>query len=252
MRCSKRPEAGVTLCLSPHLDDGVLSCASLLGRAARPVIATFFSAGDRLYAARRAEDREAGRRLGAECRHLGLRDDRFRSFLEIVSAPTPVTKRSQRALAALLAELNPELVLAPLGVGHHVDHREVREAATGLVEAGRLLYYEDRPYALVRGQVEFTLGLRAAPDWRSYFAAHYVKTYLGSFSRETVKAVWGTALPFAGLTCVRELPPPDLWPLRAYGTQLADLFASPAAMARSYAARPERYWARTPASAQTG
>ena len=247
LRCSKRPEAGVTLCLSPHLDDGVLSCASLLGRAARPVIATFFSEGDELYAARRAEDREACRRLGAECRQLGLRDDRFRNFMEIVSAPTPVTKRSQRALAALLAELNPELVLAPLGVGHHVDHREVREAATALVEPGRLLYYEDRPYALVRGQVEFTLGLRPAPDWRSYFAAQYVKTYLGAYPRERVKAAWGAAAPLAGFECVRELPPPDLWPLRAYGTQLGDLFASPAAMARSYAARPERYWARTPA-----
>ena len=247
MRCSKRPEAGVTLCLSPHLDDGVLSCASLLAGAARPVIATFFSAGDRLYAARRAEDREACRRLGAEWRHLGLRDDRFRSFVEIIGAPTPVTKRSQRALAALLAELNPELVLAPLGVGHHVDHREVREAATALVEPGRLLYYEDRPYALVRGQVEFTLGLRPAPDWRSYFAAQYVKTYLGAYPRERVKAAWGAAAPLAGFECVRELPPPDLWPLGAYATQLGDLFASPAAMERSYAGRPERYWARTPA-----
>jgi hypothetical protein len=233
--------------LSPHLDDGVLSCASLLGRAARPVIATFFSEGDELYAARRAEDREACRRLGAECRQLGLRDDRFRNFMEIVSAPTPVTKRSQRALAALLAELNPELVLAPLGVGHHVDHREVREAATALVEPGRLLYYEDRPYALVRGQVEFTLGLRPAPDWRSYFAAQYVKTYLGAYPRERVKAAWGAAAPVAGFECVRELPPPDLWPLGAYATQLGDLFASPAAMERSYAGRPERYWARTPA-----
>ena len=247
LRCSKRPEAGVTLCLSPHLDDGVLSCASLLGRAARPVIATFFSEGDELYAARRAEDREACRRLGAECRQLGLRDDRFRNFMEIVSAPTPVTKRSQRALAALLAELRPELVLAPLGVGHHVDHREVREAATALVEPGRLLYYEDRPYALVRGQVEFTLGLRPAPDWRSYFAAQYVKTYLGAYPRERVKAAWGAAAPLAGFECVRELPPPDLWPLGAYATQLGDLFASPAAMERSYAGRPERYWARTPA-----
>lgn len=225
----------------------MLSCASLLAGAGRAVIATFFSAGDRLYAARRAEDREACRRLGVECRQLGLRDDRFRSFVEIIGAPTPVTKRSRRALAALLEELRPELVLAPLGVGHHVDHREVREAATALVEPGRLLYYEDRPYALVRGQVEFTLGLRPAPEWRSYFAAHYVKTYLGSFSRETVRAAWGAALPVRGLRCVRELPPPELGPLRAYGTQLGDLFASPAAMARSYAARPERYWARRPA-----
>ncbi|MFN9084264.1 MAG: PIG-L deacetylase family protein [Acidobacteriota bacterium] len=233
--------------MSPHLDDGVLSCASLLGRAARPVIATFFSEGDELYAARRAEDREACRRLGAECRQLGLRDDRVRNFREIVRAPTPVTKRSQRALAALLAELNPELVLAPLGVGHHVDHREVREAATALVEPGRLLYYEDRPYALVRGQVEFTLGLRPAPDWRSYFAAQYVKTSLGAYPRERVKAAWGAAAPLAGFECVRELPPPDLWPLGAYATQLGDLFASPAAMERSYAGRPERYWARTPA-----
>jgi LmbE family N-acetylglucosaminyl deacetylase len=239
--------ARVTLCLSPHLDDGVLSCASLLSQVQRPVIATFFSSGDRLFHARRAEDREACRRLGAECLHLGLRDDRFRSFVEIVSGPVRNTKRSQRALASLLDELDPELVLAPMGVGNHVDHRELRDAATALVPPVRLLYYEDRPYAFVRGQVEFTLGLRPAPDWRSYFAAHYVKTYLGSFPRETVKAAWGAALPFPGLTCVRRLPPPGLEPLRAYATQLADLFPSPAAMERCYASRPECYWARTPA-----
>lgn len=239
--------ARVTLCLSPHLDDGVLSCASLLSQVERPVIATFYSSGDRLYHARRAEDREACRRLGAEFRHLGLRDDRFRSFVDIVGGPAPTTKRSHRVLAGLLEELNPELVLAPMGVGHHVDHRELRDAATTLVPPDRLLYYEDRPYAFVRGQVEFTLGLRPAPDWRSYFAAHYVKTYLGSFPRPTVKAAFGAALPFPGLTCVRELPPPDLEPLRAYETQLADLFESPAAMAKCYASRPECYWARTPA-----
>jgi LmbE family N-acetylglucosaminyl deacetylase len=239
--------ARVTLCLSPHLDDGVLSCASLLSQVERPVIATFYTFGDRLYFARRAEDREACRRLGAECRHLGLPDDRFRSFVDIVSGPPQTTKRSHRALAALLQELDPELVLAPMGVGHHVDHRELRETATALVPAERLLYYEDRPYAFVRGQVELTLGLQPEPDWRSYFAAHYVKTYLGSFPRETVKAAFGAALPFPGLTCVRQYPPPDLEPLRAYVTQLPDLFASPAAMAKCYASRPECYWARKPA-----
>jgi len=238
--------ARVTLCLSPHLDDGVLSCASLLSQVERPVIATFYTSGDRLYSARRAEDREACRRLGAECRHMGLRDDRFRSFVQIVGGATPVTKRTQRALARLLEEYDPELVLAPMGVGQHVDHRVLRDTATALVPAARLLYYEDRPYAFVRGQVDFTLGLRPAPDWRSYFAAHYVKTYLGSFPRQTVKAAWGAARPFAGLTCVRQLPPPDLEPLRAYATQLADLFASPAAMRKCYASRPECYWAKTP------
>lgn len=239
--------ARVTLCLSPHLDDGILSCASLLSEVARPVIATFYTSGDRLYFARRAEDREACRRLEAECRHMGLPDDRFRSFVEIVGGPTPSTERAQAVLARLLEELEPELVLAPMGVGHHVDHRVVRDAAAALVPPERLLYYEDRPYAFVRGQVEFTLGLRPAPDWRSYFAAHYVKTYLGGFPRETVKAALGAALPFPGLTCVRQLPPPDLAPLRAYETQLADLFASPAAMAKCYASRPECYWVKTPA-----
>jgi LmbE family N-acetylglucosaminyl deacetylase len=239
--------ARVTLCLSPHLDDGVLSCASLLARVERPVIATFYSSGDRLFHTRRAEDREACRRLGAGCRHLGLRDDRFRSFVDIVGGIPKITKRSHLALAGLLEELDPELVLAPMGVGHHVDHRELRDAATALVPAERLLYYEDRPYAFVRGQVEFTLGRRPAPDWTSYFRAHYVKTYLGSFPRKTVKAALWAALPFPGLTCVRQYPPPDLEPLRAYATQLPDLFASPAAMQKRYDSRPECYWARRPA-----
>ncbi len=239
--------ARVTLCLSPHLDDGVLSCASLLSQVERPVIATFYTSGDRIFFARRKEDREACRRLGAECRHMGLPDDRFRNFVKIVGGQAKITKRTQEALAGLLEELDPELVLAPMGVGNHVDHRVLRDAATAIVPAERLLYYEDRPYAFVRGQVEFTLGLRPTPDWRSYFAAHYVKTYLGSFPQETVKAAFAAALPFPGLTCVRQLPPPDLEPLRAYETQLADLFASPAAMAKCYASRPECYWAKTPA-----
>ncbi|MFN9754013.1 MAG: hypothetical protein ACK55L_01265, partial [bacterium] len=80
-----------------------------------------------------------------------------------------------------------------------------------------------------------------------YFAAQSVKPYRGAYPRVRVTPAGGAAAPLAGFECVRELPPPELWPLGAYATQLGDLFASPAAMERSYAGRPERYWARTPA-----
>src|SRR5437868_5354657 len=82
------------IALSPHLDDAVLSCGSLLAEAGRRVpvtVMTFFTeAGPaphtlstrrylrltesadayELYATRRAEDREVMEQLGAQWRHL--------------------------------------------------------------------------------------------------------------------------------------------------------------------------------------
>jgi LmbE family N-acetylglucosaminyl deacetylase len=243
--------ARLTLVLSPHLDDAVLSCSSLMA-SRRSLIATFFTAGDASYEARRAEDFEAAKILGASARHLGFRDAPFRSvlyrsFLGIVAGPADPLLKVEKALAGLLEELDPELVLAPLGVGNHVDHRLLRNAAAKLVRPERLLFYEDLPYAFVKDQIDFTVGTAPAPDWDSYFAAHYVQTYLAGTAPEAVKKAFAASKPFYFVEPARQFPPPPLAALGAYKTQLNDLFATPAAMAALYASRPERYWARTPA-----
>lgn len=80
--------ARLTLVLSRHLDDAVLSCSSLMA-SRRSLIATFFTAGDASYEARRAEDFEAAKILGTSSRHLGFRDAPFRSVLYRSSASSP-------------------------------------------------------------------------------------------------------------------------------------------------------------------
>lgn len=126
-------------------------------------------AGD-LFAARRAEDAQVVESLGAEPVHLGLADALFRRArggtalarvlpelgacyptyrLDIargrLSRRDPVTAP---VLAGLLAGALPlseaSTVLAPVGVGRHVDHLLVRRAAELLPR--EVTYYRDQPY----------------------------------------------------------------------------------------------------------
>jgi LmbE family N-acetylglucosaminyl deacetylase len=103
------------LFLSPHLDDGVLSCGNLLRRAPRATVVTVFTAAgpgphtraarsflrqctassaDALFADRRREDVEVVTAAGADAVHLGRRDALF---------------RTRRGVPAALARLVPEL-----------------------------------------------------------------------------------------------------------------------------------------------
>jgi LmbE family N-acetylglucosaminyl deacetylase len=103
------------LFLSPHLDDGVLSCGNLVRRAPRAGVVTVFSdaapgphtraarsflrqcgavaGAEALFAERRAEDVEVVTAAGADAVHLGRRDALFR------------TRRAPRALGRVLPEL---------------------------------------------------------------------------------------------------------------------------------------------------
>ena len=181
------------LFLSPHLDDVVLSCPARVegSRAAR--VATLFSAGDTGYAERRAEDARALARLGADGVHLGLLDAPFRRGARICFSTLLLERREapailaavREAIAGLLKGLSPDFVYAPLGVGGHVDHRLVHEAARCEVPPRKLRFYEDRPYALVPGATAWRLrelGAAAEVDRRALarelLQAPYVKCFL--------------------------------------------------------------------------
>jgi len=242
------------LVLSPHLDDAVLSCGARLaaaaasGAAARVV--TVF-AGDEpaapagrlatelrerwglppggVLAARRQEDLEACRRLAVEVEQWPLREALYRCdaageplyptlaalFGEIAAADQPAAAE----VAARIAALPPaRLLLAPLAVGGHVDHRVVRRAAEA---SGReIAYYEEFPYS----------------EWK-WFA---VERALGG------RRGWEPEV----LRLTPELAGRRLEAIRAYASQVPALFRTEARLAKQLrrAARRaggERIWRRS-------
>jgi LmbE family N-acetylglucosaminyl deacetylase len=185
--------------VSPHLDDAVLSCGGRLAATAeaggRARVVTLFAGDDpvdpvnplaielrriwelepgKVMAARRAEDLEACRRLGVEADHRDLPEALYRTNAD--GSPLYPTLRSlygslsqedgeaTNRAEALIRELPPtDLLLAPLGVGGHVDHLLVRRAAE---QSGRqVAFYEEFPYAEWKWfAVSRALGRKR--DWR--------------------------------------------------------------------------------------
>lgn len=180
--------------VSPHLDDAVLSLGAHLAarvRAGEHVeVWTAFTDGPspasvprRLrrfgdYAARLAEDDRALAVLGAGNRRLGLpervwRTPPARGLGAAFRTPDDRSGFTElptlEAVAADLLARPAVRVLAPLGVGHHVDHVEVAAAVLGtalrLDALDRVGFYEDF-YALGDGarRRHPVTGGRAATD----------------------------------------------------------------------------------------
>jgi LmbE family N-acetylglucosaminyl deacetylase len=170
--------------LSPHFDDAVLSCGGLIFEQSRQGIQaeiwTIF-AGDApdgplsplalrchadwgipdvhdLVAIRRDEDQAAAAIVGAEIVHFSLPDCIYRRdadgvplYPEEVFVPFHAFDQGLDAdiAAALAAELEPDDVLvSPLAIGDHIDHRLARLAAERLNSP--LRYYADIPYVIRR------------------------------------------------------------------------------------------------------
>jgi len=168
--------------LSPHLDDAVLSCGGLIYEQSRQGLQTEIwtvFAGDapdgplsplalrchfdwgipdvhELVAVRRDEDQAAAAIVGAEVAHFSLPDCIYRRsaageplYPDEVFVPFhPFDQGLDADIAAALAdELEPDdILVAPLAIGAHVDHRLARLAAERLNRP--LRYYADIPYVL--------------------------------------------------------------------------------------------------------
>jgi LmbE family N-acetylglucosaminyl deacetylase len=164
--------------LSPHLDDAVLSAAGLLvalrDRASRLVVtiacgnpttpegkASRVRRGHSPPAERRREDREAMRALGCHFLHLGFEDCVFRRS-PITGDLIYKTARNKFTIAGPDDRTHVEelflvlrricypsrrsLVVAPLGIGFHVDHLICAQVALRIAPLSQLLFYEDVPY----------------------------------------------------------------------------------------------------------
>jgi LmbE family N-acetylglucosaminyl deacetylase len=168
--------------LSPHFDDAVLSCGGLLDEQTRQGIQSEiwtifagdppagplsefaqqnqalwgFATPEETLATRRAEDEEAACLVGADLVHFTIPDCIYRrspigDYLytdNVVTSPHPAERGLPGQIAAALrSELRrDDLLVSPLSLGGHVDHRLVRQAAESLRRP--LLYYADVPYVL--------------------------------------------------------------------------------------------------------
>jgi len=166
--------------LSPHFDDAVLSCGGMIWEQVHAgetvenwtVCAGHPPAGDlpefaahkhaewkvgrRVGMARRKEDSQANRCVGAEPRWWSLPDCIYRRLPDgepLISENDdlwlPVHPGEVRLVAKIRAWLKRGLrpddcLVVPFGLGNHVDHRLVRAAAEGLRRT--LYYYPDYPY----------------------------------------------------------------------------------------------------------
>ena len=171
--------------LSPHLDDAALSCGALIFDASRvgcdiQVVTVFGGAptlpisesaksfhdacglsDERAMHERSSEDDRALAVLGARSERLNLLEALYRVnssgescydfegavFQGDVLDEGQELERVTAQLTVVLDRLDPDLVVAPLGIGNHIDHLLVSAAAKRL--GRRFLFYEDVPYVTI-------------------------------------------------------------------------------------------------------
>jgi LmbE family N-acetylglucosaminyl deacetylase len=151
------------LVLSPHLDDAVLDCWSVLASARDVRVVNIFTGApakgqlaiwDAITGAedsaqrvreRLDEDARALAAAGREPLNLGLLDSQYRR-----GAPEPDLQRLDRALAAVVD--GASRLYLPAGIGAHADHLLVRRYGRMLLRAGMpVSLYAELPYCVLHG-----------------------------------------------------------------------------------------------------
>jgi LmbE family N-acetylglucosaminyl deacetylase len=157
-----------TVILSPHADDAAFSIAGALSESLLPgpiTVVTIFDrttfvvgrgAGSLWRASRRRarEDASFCRSIRAQHIRLGMLD----ACVRFPNAPIDSLFDSDITEPELLSELTEQIrglavthrdcmLLAPLGIGGHIDHRLTRVAAKA-AQWAPLLHYADQPYTL--------------------------------------------------------------------------------------------------------
>lgn len=192
----------VALALSPHLDDATFSCGGTLARLAQAgwtvVVATAFTrsmpdpqgfalacqtdkglpAEVDYMALRRTEDAAAMAILQAKPRWLDFPEaphrgyDDARALFAGIHDDDTIDTALAAAFAALQAELRPAMLLAPQGVGGHVDHLLLIRALDRVADGTPTLWWHDFPY-VARPDAKQPLAARfhALPPWTLDVAA---------------------------------------------------------------------------------
>ncbi|MCZ7572336.1 MAG: PIG-L family deacetylase [Ardenticatenaceae bacterium] len=223
--------------LSPHADDVTLSCGGRLwveqARGLAPRVITVcagippltavppfaavqhakWGSPPRPMALRRAEDRAALARLGiTDVIDLDVFDAVYRvasggrplygSEEGIFGDLDPVEHRRASMIANEITRFLPAPgtgeIVAPLCVGHHVDHLLTHAVARALAAVGhRVLYYEEFPYAATPARLEAALADK--PGWQAERialdeSALAAKVAAASYYRSQIPVLFGDDL----------------------------------------------------------
>ena len=180
--------------LSPHLDDAALSCtdhiASWRNKGIQVTVDTIFSnfSTQEISAyqqrfirqlkfqdscdygkARETEDIRAMKMLDVNYRHANFVDAGFRASKQgqpvypgyQALTPFKVDHHSEKLLNSLIDYLSlykdADLVYIPLGVGGHIDHVLVREAALSVINNNKIGFYVEFPYGLRFWKYRFSM-----------------------------------------------------------------------------------------------
>ena len=175
------------LVFSPHLDDAVLDCFSVLAGGGEATVVNLFAGvpsgigvtlWDSITGARDsaervreriAEDRAALAVAGRAPVNLEFLDHQYRR------SPEPGLKLLDAAISS--AAPAASRVFAPAGIGSHPDHRLARRYARLLARAGvPVTLYAELPYCVMHGWPEWVDGREPDPCrnvdafWTSFFA----------------------------------------------------------------------------------
>jgi LmbE family N-acetylglucosaminyl deacetylase len=185
---------GLTV-LSPHRDDAVFSLYFALRKwrreGVRLTVLNFFTRSnyapgvsekqtDAVSLIRKTEDRNVLSRIdkGIDVRDCGLLDAPLRLGIEFAAVCNPETRALAKSVepeiaAYIRTRAFSDLIIAPLGLGGHVDHLAVNEAAIASTARNhKPAFYEDLPYAtwtssdMLRQrihEIETKLGARLRP-----------------------------------------------------------------------------------------
>jgi LmbE family N-acetylglucosaminyl deacetylase len=160
--------------LSPHLDDAVLSCWSVLSGPGRVLVVNVFTGApaagsgarwwDRLTGAgdsaqrmreRIDEDRRALALAGRSAVNLGLLEAQYRDDGSVPGLVAPLAESLDGGC----------LLYVPAAMGEHPDHALVRDAALALRRNGaQVILYADLPHAIARGWPSWVAGAAGFPD----------------------------------------------------------------------------------------
>jgi LmbE family N-acetylglucosaminyl deacetylase len=210
--------------LSPHLDDAVLSCWSVLTGPQRVLVVNVFTGAPAAGSGARWWDRMTGAGDSAERMRERIEEDRAAlaladrkavnmGLLELQyreGAPAP-------DLLAVLPEAvgNNSAVYAPAAMSDHADHALVRDAALALHGRGNpVTLYADLPHAIARG-------------WPSWVADGAAVAEVDSPWEEALRRAGIDGAAGAARVCVLDADSLSgkVEALRAYVTQFAALDA---------------------------
>lgn len=193
---SPTEKSGPHLFISPHFDDGILSCGGTLNQLAAaghdvtvmtmmgglfagalpatPILADLhqrWQAGEDPLRARQLEDRRALRAVGASHLHVSVVDCVYRVVDDLALYPTeeslfgdvhPKDDAPRRlSQVSIPGSDAPAAVYIPLAVGHHVDHQIVRDWGLRLLRqeshSASIKFYAEYPYLNADRAIEAAL-----------------------------------------------------------------------------------------------